>query len=202
MTPEITTTKNWYHAANYPKYMALDVNTRMGASVWDLNNQIDIRVTGVFDLVVDNGTGEHLFNQYQVWKNHHDLTRDGGVLLKIMPFTPWINHGFFNFNPIIYRDVAKANGYKWLFFWINDRVTPPENLPTDDDSWVFVEKRPKQLIEYTEPGDWTTDLYMVAAWQKVDWGMGSERFQMPLQGKYLKDVEDDGLSQRYSGSAV
>ncbi len=190
--PGTYTTQDFYRDLGYRKYLALDVNEKMGAKVCDLNVLVDINSLGQFDLVTDNGTGEHLFNQYAVWENQHRLTKQGGILLKIMPFTPWFNHGFYNFNPIIYRDVAAANNYKWLFFWLCDRDQLPHDLPTDDASWCFVEKRPRKLIEYAST-DWKTDLYMVAAWQKVD----GEPFKMPLQGKYKKDVTDDGLKEAY-----
>jgi hypothetical protein len=65
-----------------------------------------------YDLVTNNGTGEHLFNQYAVFKNMHDLARCGGLLLFVLPFYNWLNHGFFNFNPILFVDLAAANSYE------------------------------------------------------------------------------------------
>ncbi len=160
--------------------------------VCDLNEPIDPLLFKRADLVTDNGTGEHLFNQAQVWANQHELTKAGGVMLKIMPFTPWFNHGFYNFNPIIYRDVAAANNYKWLFFWITDRHNTPEDLNWGFDSPLFVEKRPRTLIKLAER-NWKTDLYMVAAWVKA----GNAVFRTPLQGKYLKDITDDKFRESY-----
>ena len=29
-----------------------------------------------------------------------------------LPFVNWVNHGFFNFHPILFADLAAANGYK------------------------------------------------------------------------------------------
>jgi SAM-dependent methyltransferase len=191
----LKTAKDYYLLQGFTQYMAIDVNERMDAVVADLNYPLDIPGTfGQFDLVTDNGTGEHLFDQYAVWSNHHRLTKHGGVMLKVMPFTPWFNHGFYNFNPILFRDVALANGYKWMFLWICDRVHTPVDIPTDEGSWAFVEKRPKGLIQYLAGVQWSTDMYIVAAWQKV---VDTKNFQMPLQGKYKKDVTDDKLRQRY-----
>ena len=178
----------------FDQYVALDVNERMDALVVDLNQPIDLGSVGTFDLVVDNGTGEHLFNQFAVWSNHHKLTKVGGVLLKIMPFTPWFNHGFFNFNPILYRDVANANAYEWAFFWITDRDSLPVDLDCSYDSNMFKEKRPRELIKHVTSRKWNTDLYMVAAWRKTEGDM----FRVPLQGKYMKDVDDDFLKGAYA----
>jgi len=192
-TDTIKTTKDFYWYAGYSEYLALDVNNRMSAIMVDLNLPIDASEIGPFDLVTDNGTGEHLFDQRQVWENQHNLTKVGGVMLKIMPFTPWINHGFFNFNPILYRDVAAVNEYKWLFFWITGRDNLPIDLPHNPNSFVFIEKRPRELEKFIRDGAWSSDLYMVAAWIKTR----EKEFRIPLQGKYLKDIADDFMKGAY-----
>ena len=51
--------------------------------------------------------------QKQVFTNLHNLTKVGGVILNVVPFSLWINHGFYNYNPITFRDLAYANEYKW-----------------------------------------------------------------------------------------
>lgn len=190
----LKTTKEFYISKGFSTYIALDVNERMDATIWDLNYPVDVGVTGQFDLVTDNGTGEHLFNQYAVWDNHHRLTKQGGLLVKIMPFTPWFNHGFYNFNPIFYRDVAAANKYQWLVFWITDRGNfTPKDLDYSPGSVMFKEKRPYELMKYASSKHWQSDLYMVAVWRKIH----EEPFQIPIQGKYKKDISDGKLKLNY-----
>jgi hypothetical protein len=189
--PGVETTKDWYISQGFTEYLAIDVNEKMDAVIGDLNYEIHLGRR--FDLVTDNGTGEHLFNQAAVFENQHRMTEVGGVMLKIMPFTPWPNHGFYNYNPILFRDVVAANSYRWLFMWIVDRTHTPKDIPTDPDSWAFMEKRQAKLIDYIAPKNWTTDLYLVGAWQKTS----AAPFEFPLQGKYKKDVTDDALHSRY-----
>src|SRR3546814_7323570 len=96
----------------------------MGAKVVDLNKPIKghhYDLLGKFDLVTNNGTGEHIFNQDAVFENVHDLAKVGGAMLHILPMSPWVNHGFYNYNPILFRDIAAANRYEWLFMWVSDR---------------------------------------------------------------------------------
>ena len=193
LRPGVRTTKEFYALMGFSHYVALDVNERMDAVVCDLNQPVDFGAIGEHDLVVDNGTGEHLFDQFVVWSNHHRLTKQGGILLKIMPFTPWFNHGFYNFNPILYRDIANANNYAWLFFWINDRESLPVDLDCSYDSPMFLEKRPRELTKHALGRGWKTDLYMVAAWRKLE----EDLFRVPLQGKYVRDVQDAGLKKVY-----
>ena len=80
----------------------------------DLNVSLrdEYKFTETYDLVTNNGTGEHIFNQYMVFKNSHELTKTGGIQLFVLPFYNWMNHGFFNFNPLMFTDLAGANGYE------------------------------------------------------------------------------------------
>lgn len=106
-------TATYFAALGFSGYTAIDVNSLYGSLIMDLN--IDLKdaygYTKTFDLVTNNGTGEHIFNQYAVFKNMHQLAHPGGVLLFVLPFYNWLNHGFFNFNPLLFTDLAAANGY-------------------------------------------------------------------------------------------
>ena len=67
-------TWEFYEHLGYQDYLALDVNAKMRAAIVDLN--YDLRNQGVkqqFDLVTNNGTGEHVFNQAMVFENMHNL---------------------------------------------------------------------------------------------------------------------------------
>jgi len=52
-----------------------------------------------------------VFNVGQFFKTVHDHTACGGLMIHGSPFTGWLDHGFFNFNPTLYWDLAAANGY-------------------------------------------------------------------------------------------
>ncbi len=73
-------TADYYRALGFASYDAIDVNSRYGSLVMDLN--VDLRercgFERTFDLVTNNGTGEHIFNQYAVFKNMHQLTAHFG----------------------------------------------------------------------------------------------------------------------------
>jgi SAM-dependent methyltransferase len=107
-------TATYFKALGFASYTAIDVNSVYGSLIMDLNVDLQDKYgyTDTFDLVTNNGTGEHIFNQYAVFKNMHQLARPGGVLLFVLPFYNWMNHGFFNFNPLLFTDLAAANGYE------------------------------------------------------------------------------------------
>jgi hypothetical protein len=105
---------DFYRALGFRSYQAIDVNANFGSQMMDLNRLLveDYGFTERFDLVVNNGTGEHIFNQAAVFKNMHDACAAGGLMLHIMPFVNYQNHGFYSFHPVLYCDIAEANAYR------------------------------------------------------------------------------------------
>jgi hypothetical protein len=76
---------------------------------FDLNQPVPL--DRQFDLTLDFGTGEHVFNVYQFFKTAHEMTRSGGTMIHGTPVTGWIDHGFYSFQPTLYWDLASTNGY-------------------------------------------------------------------------------------------
>lgn len=94
------------------RYEAIDGNAR-GTITADLNKPLR-PWPGKFHLVTDFGTGEHVFNQYQVWKTVHDLTMLGGYIVFDRPTQGYGEHCFYNTNECLIRDLAAANNYEIL----------------------------------------------------------------------------------------
>jgi SAM-dependent methyltransferase len=65
-----------------------------------------------FDVIINHGTAEHIFNIAQVLMTMHDLCADGGLMVHDAPFTGWIDHGFYCLNPTLFYDLAAANCYE------------------------------------------------------------------------------------------
>lgn len=176
-------TKDYYFSLGYERYVALDVNEAMDAIIADLNEPVDLGDT--FDLVTNNGTGEHIFDQRSVFENAHNLSHRW--IIHVLPCSPWINHGFFNFNPILFRDLAYANGYKSRV-WISNRWGDGKQI---DDAELFKEKKPHSLIEAIN--GIKGDVSVVAIFEKTS----QQPFRLPFQGKYQNDIKDDSLRARY-----
>jgi len=106
-------TADYYRALGFAGYRTIDVNARYGSVVMDLNRDVVAHYgfTERFEFVTNNGTGEHVFNQAAVFANAHALCKAGGIMLHVLPFVNYLNHGFFSFNPILFHDLAAANGY-------------------------------------------------------------------------------------------
>ncbi len=100
-------------AIGFGSYTAIDVNARHGSLVMDLNENLGSQYgfNRRFDLVTNNGTGEHIFDQGAVFRNAHELTKPGGFMIHCLPCNNYVNHGFYSFNPILFMDLAAINDY-------------------------------------------------------------------------------------------
>ncbi len=95
-------TKDFFRCIGFNKYSSIDLNGAYDSLQFDLNKNIKeaYNFNEKYELVINNGTGEHVFNQHSLFINFHNLTEVEGIMLNILPFIDWVNHGFYNFNPI------------------------------------------------------------------------------------------------------
>jgi hypothetical protein len=95
-------------------YRAIDPGTPSSTYQFDLN--LPIPLDEQFDIIINNGTAEHVFNVLQFFKTAHERTSGGGLMIHSSPFTGWPDHGFYNFQPTFFFDLARANRYEILSF--------------------------------------------------------------------------------------
>jgi SAM-dependent methyltransferase len=102
-----------YEHLGVERYVSIDFNGEHGALKFDLNRNIrsEHYFDEVFDLVTNFGTSEHCFNQYEVFRNIHQLCRRGGYMLHTVPTQGWGRHCFFRYDANFFEDLAAANGY-------------------------------------------------------------------------------------------
>jgi hypothetical protein len=104
--------KSFYKELGAARYESVDGNGR-GTFTYDLNIKWvnkDPRWKP-FDLVTDFGTGEHVFNQAQVWRTLHVLTRPKGYIVFDRPSSGYPGHCFYLIQQTLVEDLAEANGY-------------------------------------------------------------------------------------------
>jgi len=90
-----------------------DVSEFEGASiVHDLNYPIPENFREKFDVVIDGGTLEHVFNFPVAIKNAMELVKQNGRLILFTPSNNYLGHGFYQFSPeLFYRIFSEDNGY-------------------------------------------------------------------------------------------
>jgi len=104
----------FYKELGCKRYVSIDGNGR-GTLTHDLNlplSAVTASNLGQFDLVTDFGTGEHVFNQYQVWKTIHYLTKTNGYIAFDRPAQGYPEHCYYNVHMCLFNDLAAANNYE------------------------------------------------------------------------------------------
>lgn len=93
---------------------SLDVSGYEGASILhDLNMPVDPSLHQRFDLVLDGGSLEHVFNYPAALKSCMEMVKPLGKLLVITPSDNMCGHGFYQFSPeLFYRAFSSENGFQ------------------------------------------------------------------------------------------
>ena len=88
-------------------------NVRSDVLKYDLCKPItDI---GEFDFVVDLGTGEHVEDQFELFRNIHNLCKVNGIIIRCNPSIRWGSpHGFYYYTFLFYQKLAHSYDYKIL----------------------------------------------------------------------------------------
>ena len=91
---------------------SVDVNGYDNSLPFDLSEPInDAGMLGAFDVVVNSGTTEHILNnRWQVFNNIHNLLKDRGWMIHIVPFEAR-GHGFWHYNEPFFQWLAKSCAY-------------------------------------------------------------------------------------------
>ncbi|WP_445246635.1 hypothetical protein [Microcoleus sp. OTE_8_concoct_300] len=125
----------FYRCLGFQTYKCIDADGRYGALVFDLNKNIS-DIYGYreqFDLVTNHGTTEHCFNQVNVFQNIHNLCGLGGLMIHGIPFYGYLNHGFYNYNPLFFETLAVANNYKMIGMYLNVNKKKGDLVPYSYD---------------------------------------------------------------------
>jgi hypothetical protein len=102
---------DFYALMGVRKYMAVDLFDDRAVIRHDMNRRL---ITWRRDVVTNFGTAEHVFDVARFFANIHSATKRGGLMLHAMPAFGDINHGFYNFHPVMIRGMAVANDYEVL----------------------------------------------------------------------------------------
>jgi hypothetical protein len=161
---------------DYRRIVAIDFHGTPAALKLDLN--YPVAIDGQFEVLVNSGTGEHVFNVFQFFKTCHEVTCPGGIMVHSMPFCGWVEHGFYNFNPTFYWDLAAANGYRVVAI-------------------IYTELDPAKLVQLTDRGKIldmarSSEIGRNAILYAIFVKSGSEsEFRIPFQAVYAGSLDPE-----------
>ena len=92
----------------------IDNSAYEGAQViHDMNVAVPESLVGRFDVVIDGGTLEHVFNFPTAVSNVMRMVKVGGTAFITTPANNLCGHGFYQFSPeLMFRVFTKANGFE------------------------------------------------------------------------------------------
>lgn len=104
---------------NFRHVTAIDLHGPPECKKFDLNEPYPSKAIHEYDVTINSGTAEHVFNQYEFWRTCHACTKPGGLMVHCLPGPwGWLDHGFHVYQPTLVADLAHANGYeilRWVF---------------------------------------------------------------------------------------
>jgi hypothetical protein len=161
---------------NYRSIEAIDFDGTAQAMRYDLNEPVPLEKR--YHVIINTGTAEHIFNVFQFFKTVHERTLPGGLMIHAIPFTGWLDHGFYNFNPTFVADLAVTNRYQMLL-WIYGELNPPKVVQLTNIEQVHAMAQKRELggnsLQY-------------AVLRKA----GDEApFSIPMQGIYARRVSGE-----------
>ncbi len=116
-------------ALKFESVTSIDFSPYEGASVvQDIGAKLRPDLIGQFDLAVDGGTLEHVFNYPVAVGNLMRLVRLGGAVYTQNPCNGLAGHGFYQFSPeLLYRVFSEKNGFEIQFV----RIAIARNLSVE-----------------------------------------------------------------------
>ena len=150
----------------------LDVDDYEGAGiVHDMNLPIPDQWKGAYDIIIDCGTIEHVFNIQQAFWNINDFTGPGGTVFHLSPVNI-LEHGFVNLNATLLDDFYSQAG--WSRAELCYVIRPVEDVGEN----VIFSKVPPSSYE-TPPGNHYIGL--LGRYEK----RGTTKNVTPKQGLYV-----------------
>jgi hypothetical protein len=119
----------FYEALKFETVTSIDFSEYEGATViQDISASLRPDLAGQFDLAIDGGTLEHVFNFPAAVGNLMRLVRVGGAVYTQSPCNSLAGHGFYQFSPeLMYRVFSVQNGFQISFV----RIAMAHNLSVE-----------------------------------------------------------------------
>ncbi len=93
-------------------YRDIDLNGRAALNL-DFSCPLPSSLFGAAATVIDIGTLEHIFDIAATFGNIVKLLRKNGIVILLSPVS-WFEHGFLNFNPLLFNEFFSYNGFEIL----------------------------------------------------------------------------------------
>jgi hypothetical protein len=125
---------------------AMDYSDYEGAQfVFDLNDPLPDEFTERFDLILDAGTLEHVFDVRRALANVATMLKPGGRVIHVAPANNYLNHGFYQFSPTLFADFYRANQFEDLRLYVADEFQRRGEMVRVDLFSIDVTRQPQMM---------------------------------------------------------
>jgi hypothetical protein len=195
--PELVSVRTLLAMLGIGEYYDIDLNGR-AAFTLDFSGDLPVELHSAAGVVFDIGTIEHIFNAPKAFANIVSMLRRGGFVVHYSPVS-WFNHGFYNFNPLLFREFYESNGFEVIehslvFAPLNGLMrlvrqiarrpaqhtsaSTPFYLHIDDDRYFY-----ELLATFVGIPTHSTLLFVA---RRVD---DTQPVRFPVQGHYRRSIE-------------
>ncbi len=106
--------------------LGFDQSCRIDRSAYeDCDEQLDLNAAetpaplcDAFDVVLDSGTVEHVFELGRSLEHCLNMARPNGRIIHLTPSSNAVNHGFYSVSPTLYHDFYRASGCVVEKLWL------------------------------------------------------------------------------------
>jgi hypothetical protein len=119
----------------------LDASSFEGAdTVHDMNSPVPKEWHGQYDVVVDGGSLEHIFNVPTAFANLANMLKVGGTIFVNTPANNMMGHGFYQFSPeLMFRIFSEENGFALQNVLLYEARYPGLDLTRKDTVYKVVD---------------------------------------------------------------
>ncbi|MEI8395159.1 MAG: class I SAM-dependent methyltransferase [Rhodospirillaceae bacterium] len=199
----IVSDRLFFTALGFETVDAVDIGDHEGANlIFDLNaDDIRSHIPDEYDLVLDCGTMEHVFDVARVFRHLFEVTRIGGHIIHVMPGNNFYDHGFYQLSPTLFRDYYFHNKFDLvdvsvMEYHSNTYAAPSDPLVERWDryrSWRY----DMDLMAPTSFGQLTNALYYtLACVRKV---ACSSCGKAPMQAMFVRHASVSSKIQELAG---
>ena len=116
---------SFFKSIGFQSVESCDVSDYEGTKhVLDLNLPVPMDFYDSYDVIVDGGTLEHIFNIPQVLENIFNMLKTGGRIIHLTPTSNFVDHGFYMFSPTLFFDYYTVNRWNIVTnYLINNTIT-------------------------------------------------------------------------------
>lgn len=122
---------------------SIDVSDYEGCDfVHDMNIPVSDEMHNKFDVLIDGGSLEHIFNVPVALDNYMNLVRPGGSIFIFTVANNHMGHGFYQFSPeFFYRVFEERNGFSVNNMWLEVHPYPGIELSANNRCYRVVDPK-------------------------------------------------------------